>query len=157
MRQADDRGGIEGGVNGAEAQDLSLGTAGSGTAQAGPELAQDRIAVVPEFTGGRITAEEDFRSRSGPVKSAAEVAGDGSKIAGAEGSAVGNAAAAMYPGPKTAIGKTILCFGVAEILSELTLGDVGDETDMGAGGARVLLHIGRGEIATVPSAAEHGG
>jgi hypothetical protein len=63
----------------------------------------------------------------------------------------------MHPGSETAIGKTILGFGAAEILSELTLRNVGDETDMGSGGAQVLLHIGRGEIATVPGAAEDGG
>ena len=157
MRQADDGGGVEGRVNGAETQDLGLGTAGGGAAQAGPELAQDGIAVVPEFAGSSIAAEEDFRSRRGPVKSVAECADDWSQIAGAQASTVGNAAAAMHPGPETAIGKTILCFGTAEIFCELTLGDVGDETDMGAGGAQLLLHIGRGEIATVPGAAEHGG
>src|SRR5882757_5320152 len=130
MRQADDGGGVEGGVDGAEAQDLCLGTAGGGSAQAGPELAQDRIAVVPEFAGSSITAEENFRSRRGPVESVAEFAGDWGKIAGAEASTVGKAAAATRPGPETAIGKTILGFGAAEILSELTLRNVGDETDM---------------------------
>src|SRR5271156_5435653 len=108
MRQTDEGGGVEGRVNGAEPQDLGLSTAGGGAAQAGPELAQDGIAVVPEFTGSSVTAKEDFRSRCGPVKGVAEFAGDGSQIASAEASTVGNAAAAMHPGPETAIGKTIL-------------------------------------------------
>ena len=80
----------------------------------------------------------------------------GSQIAGAQASTVGKAVAAMHPGPETAIGKTVLCFGTAEIFGELTLGDVGDEADMGAGGAQLLVHIGRGEIATIPGAAEQG-
>ena len=78
MRQADDGGGVKGGVDGAEAQYLSLGAAGGGAAQARPDLAQDGIAVVPEIAGRSITVEENFGSRGGPVESVAELAGNGS-------------------------------------------------------------------------------
>ena len=60
MGQADDGRGVQGSVDGAETEDLGFGAAGGGAAQAGPELAQGRIAVLPEFAGSSITAEEDF-------------------------------------------------------------------------------------------------
>jgi hypothetical protein len=71
MGQADDGRGIQGGVDGAETQDLGLGAAGGGAAQTGPELAQGGIAVVPKLACGRITAKEDFWSGGGPVESTA--------------------------------------------------------------------------------------
>jgi hypothetical protein len=43
-----------------------------------------------------------------------------------------------------------------EIVSKLTLGDVGNEADMGFYGVPMLLHIGRGETATIPGGAEKG-
>ena len=95
MRQADDRGGVEGGVDGAEAEDLGLGAAGGGAAQAGLELAQDGIAMVPEVASRVIAVKEDFGSSGGPVEGAAEFACDRGEIAGAEASTVGNAVAAM--------------------------------------------------------------
>jgi hypothetical protein len=75
MGQADDRGGVQGCVDGAEAQDLGFGAAGGGAAQAGTELAQGRIAVPPEVAGRRITAEEDFGGSA-----ADQVAEDGQKL-----------------------------------------------------------------------------
>ena len=69
-------GGVQGGVDGAEAEDLGFGAAGGGSAQAGTELAQGGIAMLPEVAGRRIAAEEDFGSSGGPVESAAEFAGD---------------------------------------------------------------------------------
>ena len=45
-------------------------------------------------------------------------------------------------------------FGAVETLGQLTLGDVGDEADMGSGGLQVLVHIEGGEIAAIPGAAE---
>ena len=62
----------------------------------------------------------------------------------------------MHRGPETAIGKTVLCFRAVEMVSKLTLGDVGNEADMGSAGAQLLLHIGRREMATIPGAAEKG-
>ena len=41
-------------------------------------------------------------------------------------------------------------------MGQLTLGDVGDEADMGSGGLQVLVHIEGGEIAAIPGAAEQG-
>jgi hypothetical protein len=43
-----------------------------------------------------------------------------------------------------------LCFGAVEILGELTLGDVGNEADMGSGGLQVLVHIECREMAAIP-------
>ena len=60
MGQADDGGTVQGGVDGAEAQDLGFGAAGGGAAQAGTELAQGRIAVLPEVAGRRIPSEQNF-------------------------------------------------------------------------------------------------
>ena len=37
-----------------------------------------------------------------------------------------------------------------EILGELTLGDVGNEADMGSGGLQVLVHIECREMAAIP-------
>ena len=62
----------------------------------------------------------------------------------------------MHPGPETAIGKTVLCFRAVEMVCKLTLGDVGNEAEMGFYGVQMLLHIGRGETATIPGAAEEG-
>ena len=156
MRQADDGGGVKGGVDGAEAEDLGLCAAGGGAAQAGPDLAQDGIALVPEIAGRSIAEEENFGSRGGPVESVAELVCNGGQIGGVQASAVGKAVAAMHPGPETAIGKTVLCFRAVEMVSKLTLSYVGNEADMGSGGAQLLLHIERREMATIPGAAEKG-
>ncbi len=87
MGQADDGGGVQGGVDGAETQDMGLGAAGRGAPQAWPELAQGGIAVLPELAGSGITAKKDFGSRGSPVAGAAEFAGDrmSSSIIGAGG------------------------------------------------------------------------
>ena len=77
MRQADDRGGVQGTVDGAEAQDLGLGATGGGAAQTGTKLAQGGIAILPKLAGRAIAAEEDFWCRGSPVEGAAEFAGDG--------------------------------------------------------------------------------
>ena len=47
-----------------------------GAAQAGTEPAQDGVAIVPEVASRGVTAEKDFGSRGGPVKGAAEFAGE---------------------------------------------------------------------------------
>jgi hypothetical protein len=45
-------------------------------------------------------------------------------------------------------------FGAVETLGQLTLGDVGNEADMGPRGVQVLVHIEGGEIAAIPGSAE---
>jgi hypothetical protein len=77
MRQADDRGGVEGGIDGAEAQDLRLGATGGGSVKGGTELAQAGIAMMPKLPCLVIAAEEDFGGVAGPVESAPEFASDG--------------------------------------------------------------------------------
>ena len=77
MGQADDGGGVESGVDGAEAQDLGFGAAGGGAAQARTELAQGGIAILPELAGRVVATEEDFGSGGCPVERAAQFAGDG--------------------------------------------------------------------------------
>jgi hypothetical protein len=61
---------------------------------------------------------------------------------------------ALDPGPEAAVGKAIVGFGAVETLGQLTLGDVGDEADMGSGGLEVLVHIEVEEIAAIPGASE---
>src|ERR1700722_5930123 len=71
MWEADDGGGVQGGVNGTEAQDVSFGTAGGGAMQAGLELAQGGVAVLPEFAGRGVATKENFGSGGSPFESAA--------------------------------------------------------------------------------------
>jgi hypothetical protein len=47
-------------------------------------------------------------------------------------------------------------FGVVETSGQLTLGDLGDEAEMGSGGLHVLVPIESGEIAAWPGAPEQG-
>jgi hypothetical protein len=68
----------------------------------------------------------------------------------AEAAAFGKAVAAIDAGPETAVGKTVLCFGAGEILGELTLGDVGNEAQVGSGGLEVLVRVESGEMAAIP-------
>lgn len=98
----------------------------------------------------------EFRGPRRPSRESGGVREQWGQIGDAEASAVGKAVAAMHPGPETAIGKTVLCFRAVEMVSKLTLGDVGNEADMGCEDAQVLLHIGGREIATIPGAAEEG-
>jgi hypothetical protein len=76
VRQGDDGAAIEGCVDGAETQDLGLGTTGGGAAHTGPNLAQAGIAIPPELAGRGVAAKENFRSRGGPIEGAAELASD---------------------------------------------------------------------------------
>jgi hypothetical protein len=76
VRQGDDGGGIERRVDGAETQDLGLGTTGGGAAHTGTKLAQAGIAILPKLAGRSVATEEDFGSRGGPIEGAAELAGD---------------------------------------------------------------------------------
>jgi hypothetical protein len=45
-------------------------------------------------------------------------------------------------------------FGAVESMRELTLGDVGDEAEMGIAGLQVLVQIEGWEMAVIPGAAE---
>jgi len=63
VRQGDDGGGVQGSVNGTEAQDLGLGATGGGAVQTGTKLAQGGIAVLPKLFRGGVAAKEDFGSR----------------------------------------------------------------------------------------------
>src|ERR1700733_2574027 len=134
MRHAYDGGGIQGGVDGAETEDLGFGAAGGGATEAGLQLAQGGIAVLPEVAGGGIATEENFRSGGGPVERASEVAGDGKQIGGREASSFGETVAAMHPGPETPVGESVVRFGAGQVLGELTMGDVGYEAGVGWGG-----------------------
>ena len=77
MGHADNGAGVEGGVDGAEAQDLGFGAAGGGAVQARAELAQGGIAILPKLAGGMVATEEDFGCGSCPIERAAQFAGDG--------------------------------------------------------------------------------
>jgi hypothetical protein len=74
VRQSDD--GVEGGVDGAKAEDLGFGPAGGGAPHAWAELAEDGKAMLPEFGGRGVAAEEEFGSGGRPVYCAAELAGE---------------------------------------------------------------------------------
>src|SRR5277367_2605849 len=76
VRQSDDGGAIERGVDGAEPQDLGLGTTGGSAAHTGPKLAQGGIAILPKLAGRSVAVKENFRSRGSPIEGAAELAGD---------------------------------------------------------------------------------
>ena len=47
-------------------------------------------------------------------------------------------------------------FGAVEVVGELTLGDVGDEADVGGGGLEMLVQVEGGEMSVIPGSAEHG-
>jgi hypothetical protein len=76
MRQSDDGGGVEGGVDGAETENLGFGPAGGGAPHAWAELAEDGIAMLPEFASRCVAVEEDFGSGGCPVYRAAQLAGE---------------------------------------------------------------------------------
>ena len=154
MGQADDGAGVEGSIDGAEAEDLSLGATGGGSVKAGTELAQAGIAIMPKLARRVVAAEEDFGGGAGPVESAPEFAGDGGQLMGAEASTIGEAVAALHAGPEATVGKAIMCFGTVEMLGELPLRDVSNQADMRSGGLQVLVHVECGEMAAIPGRAE---
>src|ERR1700677_2235182 len=63
----------------------------------------------------------------------------------------------MDAGPETAIGKAVVRVCGIEILGEFALGDVGNEADMGVGGAEWIGAIEHREVAAVPSTTKQGG
>ena len=67
--------GVESGVDGAEAQDMGFGAAGGGAAQAGTELAQGRIAVLPEVSGRVVAVGTKISGVAGPSRERGGVRG----------------------------------------------------------------------------------
>ena len=76
VRQPDAATTVENGVYGAEAQDLGFGSTGGGAVEIGTDLAQDRIALVPESSCLLVAAEGDGVRIADPVQSAAQFGGD---------------------------------------------------------------------------------
>jgi hypothetical protein len=74
-----------------------------------------------------------------------------------QGAAAGQALAAVDAGPKTAIGKAVVRVCGIETLGEFTLGDVGNEADMGVGSAERVRTIEHAEVAIVPCTTKQGG
>ena len=156
MGQRDNGAAIEGSIDGTEAQDLGFGPAGGGAIEAGTSLAQGGVAVVPKLARGVVAAKEDFLFAGCPIEGAAEFAGNSGELLGAQVAAFGEAFAPLHEGSEAAVGKAVMGFGRVEIGSELTLGDVGNEAEMGSGGLLRPVHIEHREKATIPSAAEQG-
>jgi hypothetical protein len=77
MGEPDDRGAVEGGIDGAETQDLGFGTAGGRAVMAGADLAQGGVAFLPKSACSVVAAKEDFGFTAGPIEGAAQFAGDG--------------------------------------------------------------------------------
>ena len=77
VRQPDDGAAVENSVYGAKAQNLSFGATGSGAVEARTDLAQGRVALVPESSRLVVTDEADVARIGGPIQSAAEFGGDG--------------------------------------------------------------------------------
>ena len=75
MGQADDGAAVEGSIDGAEAQDLGLGTAGGGAAQAGTELAQGGITIAAKARGPPGRGERGFRASRRPSRGRGGVRG----------------------------------------------------------------------------------
>ena len=76
MGQRDDGAAVEGGVDGAETQDLGFGTAGGGAVEAGTNLAQGGVAIPPKLARSFIAAKEDAGCAAGPIDGTAQFAGD---------------------------------------------------------------------------------
>ena len=77
VRQADDGAAVENSVYGAEAQNLGFGPTGGGAIEAGTDLAQGRVTVVPESSRLVVADEAESVRIADPIESAAEFGGDG--------------------------------------------------------------------------------
>ena len=77
VRQPDDGAAVENRVYGAEAQNLGFGPTGGGAVEARTDLAQGRVALVPESTRLVVTDEAEVARISGPIQRAAQFGGDG--------------------------------------------------------------------------------
>jgi hypothetical protein len=150
--EADDFTTVEGGIKGAEAQELGLAAAGGYAPQAGITIAERLIAICPKLLRLLVAAKEDFGPRGGPGNGAAQCADDGGSLIRGHAAAFGEAVAASDPDPKAAVGEAVMGLLTLEGLGELALGDMGDEAEVGAGGALVVVHVEGGEVATTPQA-----
>ena len=77
VRQPDDGAAVEDRVYGAEAQNLGFGSTGSGAVEARTDLAQGRVALVPQSSRLVVADEADGVRIGDPIESAAEFGGDG--------------------------------------------------------------------------------
>jgi hypothetical protein len=89
MAKFDHRTAVESGIEGTEAQDLGLGTAGGGSVYIGAAMAQTGITIVPQLLCGWAAAEDEAALGVDPVQSAAQVAGQGRQLLRRESAAVG--------------------------------------------------------------------
>ena len=71
----DEPAGVESGVDRAEAQDLSFGAAGGGSAYIGGPVAQAGIEVVPQLLCGWAAREDEVGLGVDPLQSTAQLAG----------------------------------------------------------------------------------
>ena len=77
MAGFDEGAAIEGGVDGAEAQNLSFGAAGGGAVYVWAALAQARIAIIPQLSSGCGAVEDERGLAVHPVEGTAQLAGQG--------------------------------------------------------------------------------
>ena len=133
--RADKFTGIEGGVECAEAEDLSLGATGGSSMEAG--LSVTVVGIVSGPHGGcfLIAAEKDCGTSGGPDGGAAEFAGRHGQIMRGRASAFGQALSALDPGPEAAVGKAVVGLFMAEVAGQFLLRDVGDQAEVRCGNA----------------------
>jgi len=89
MRHGDEGAAIEGGVDGAETQDLGLGPAGGGSEEAWTGLAQVRVALFPKRFRSLVAAQECASCRDGPIEGLAQLLGNRYQLVFGEGAAAG--------------------------------------------------------------------
>ena len=156
VRQPDDGAAIENSVYCAKAQNLGFCPAGGGAVEAGTDLAQGRVAVVPESSRLVVADKAEGVRIADPIESAAEFGGDGGYLVSVQVAAFRQTLAALHCSPETTVGEAIVRFSRVEILCEFALRDVGDQADMRAGCLDGVETMERVEIATIPGATEQG-
>ena len=77
MARFGDRTAVESGIDGAEAQDLSFGSAGSGSVYIRAAVAQAGIHVIPQFLSGWAAVEDEAGLGVDPIQGTAQLAGQG--------------------------------------------------------------------------------
>ena len=77
VSQPDDGSAVENSVDGAEAQNLGFGTTGGGAIQARLDLAQGRVAFVPELSRLVVADEANGVRITDPIESATDFGGEG--------------------------------------------------------------------------------
>jgi hypothetical protein len=77
MAGFDHRAAVESGVDGAEAQDLGFGTAGSGPVYIRAAVAQAGIHVIPQLLSVWAAVEDEAGLGVYPIQSTAQLAGEG--------------------------------------------------------------------------------